>query len=407
MERIPLTNDQPSSPLPRPGPHADADAERVHQQELLERQAVELELQAQELQRQVEELAQANEALRAAQAETAAEHRRTLDAIEARLRQASQLDAALAAVPVALAIIDRDLRYIKVNATTATMTAWPIEAHTGRTLREINPQLAPELEAMMRRVIETGEPVTGFHVVRPTPHARGGKIDIVMQMAPFYDADGAIAGLCSTATDVTEWRAFNEQLARTQQVETAGRLAAGIAHDFNNLLTIIGSYCDLMLLELPAGAPHRPDVEEIRGAADRATTLARRMLSTASHHAVAPKPVDLRSVVLGAVDILEQAARKKVRLVFDCPDDAGVVTADPTQLEQVLLNLVINAVDAMPDGGTVTVAARAVTFDAAQRVRTGDLDAGAYAELTVGDTGSGMPPETLARIFEPFFTTKP
>ena len=386
---------------------AKSEAEHARQQEHLERQAMELEEQAVELEEQVEALAQANSALVASEAQTARAHHEALDEMAKRVRQTAMFEAAVRTVPIAMAIIDPELRYIRVNDATAAMTGVDVDAHPGRALREVNPLLAPGLEQAMRRVLETGEPCLNYRLSRPTPHAKGGALEIVMHITAFRDSSGAIAGICSTATDMTAWKVLQEQFFQAQKLEAVGKLAAGIAHDFNNLLTVIGSYCDLVLLELPAGSPYRQEIEEIRGAAVRATTLARRMLGTTHNSALIAKPIELRTVVLEARDLLKHAARGDVQLTVDCAEEPGVVVADPTQIEQVLLNLVINAVDAMPDGGAVAVRTRAVTLDNGRVTRSGEIPPGACVELTVTDTGTGMDGATLSRIFEPFFTTKP
>jgi PAS domain S-box-containing protein len=359
---------------------ATAGAEHARQQEHLEHQAMELEEQAVELEEQVEALAQANAALVASEAATARAHRKALEEMAERVRQTAMFEAAVRTVPIAMAIIDPELRYIRVNAACATMTGLDVDAHPGRALREVNPLLTPGLERAMRQVLATGEPCLNFRLSRPTPHAKGGALEIVMHITAFRDTSGAIAGICSTATDMTAW---------------------------NNLLTVIGSYCDLVLMELSAGSPHRHEIGQIRSAAVRASTLARRMLGTARNSALVAKPIELRTVVLEARDLLKHATRGNVQLTVDCAEEPGVVVADPTQIEQVLLNLVINAVDAMPDGGAVTVRTRDVTLNHRQVTRTGEIPPGACVELTVTDTGTGMDEATLSRIFEPFFTTKP
>ena len=321
-------------------------------------------------------------------------------------RQAEWIDAAFRTVPVAMSFVDRDLRYLKVNAYTAAITGVAEDAHVGRTLREVNPRLTDEMENLIRRVVETGEPALNYHLRRPTPHAKSGMLSLVMHVSPFIEADGSIAGACITATDVTAWTDLQANLHRAQQLSAVGELAAGVAHDFNNLVTIVTSLCDLILMESPADAVHRGDIEEIQRAANRAAALARRMLGASHHRVLKPRPVELRAVVDDARDLMTQATRKAVRLVVRHEDTRGVVVADPTQLEQVLLNLVINAVDATPAGGTITVATRDVELDQAIIARTGELAAGSYAEVTVTDTGSGMDQSVAARIFEPFFTTK-
>ena len=387
--------------------HGAQQAELARQRDHLEEQATALEEQAIELEQQVEELSVANGALVQSNAATVRAQRETERENTERLRNAAIIDAALASVPVAVAVIDRDLRYVKVNAACAVMTGRPLEEHAGRTLREVNPLLDAGLEEAMRTVLRTGEPRLNLRIVRPTPHAKTGSLEVVMHITPYRGPSGEIEGICSTATDLSEWKSLQDQLHQAQKLESVGRLSAGIAHDFNNLLTVIATYCDLVLMELATGSRYRAEVEAIRNAAARASTLARRMLGATRSKAVIAKPVDLDEIVAEARDLVGHAAREGVMIEFAADGRAGVVVADPTQLEQVLMNLVINAVDAMPGGGRVAVRTAARDLPAPRQTSTGELPAGAYAELTVADTGEGMDAATLARIFEPFFTTKP
>ncbi|HEY4132387.1 MAG TPA: ATP-binding protein [Gemmatimonadaceae bacterium] len=325
---------------------------------------------------------------------------------EDRVRHLELFEAALRTVPIAMAIIDRDLRYLKVNDACARMTNTPIDAHPGRTLREVNPLLLPEMEAIMRRVIATGEACMNYRLTRPTPHVPGGVIEVAMHMTAFYNDDGSIGGICSTASDMTEWRHLQGQLFQAQKLEAVGKLAASVAHDFNNFITVIGSYCDVVLMELPDASPMRADIEEIRAAANRATTLARRMLGTARNSALARTPIDVANAVRDAQELLRHATNASIEVVVDTTHDEVVILGDSVQLEQVLLNLVINAVDAMPSGGEITVRTQSTTVYAPLVTLAGEIRIGDYVEITVSDTGTGMDAETLNRIFEPFFTTK-
>ncbi len=324
-----------------------------------------------------------------------------------REKQVAQFEAAMHSVPIVMTVIDPDLRYVLVNEACAKLTGRPIEEHIGRTLREVNPLVDPTIETAMKDVLRTGVPCLNLRIARPTPHAKSGVRDIVLHVTPFRDAQGQIAGICSTATDVTEWKTLQQQFFQAQKLETVGQLAAGIAHDFNNLLTVISSYCDLILLELPEHTPYRGEIEKIRRAANSASTLAQRMLGAARSKTVVIKPIDFTAVVNEARHLLAQATRGKVTLDMALATGSSVVVADPTQIEQVLMNLVINAVDAMPDGGTITVETGNAEFDRETVTSSGTIASGPYAVLTVADSGTGMDPETLGRIFEPFFTTKP
>jgi len=256
-------------------------------------------------------------------------------------------------------------------------------------------------------VLQTGEPCLDYQLTRSTPHVPGGVMEIVMHITAVRDERGAIIAICSTATDMTPWTRLQAQLFQAQRVESAGKLAAGIAHDFNNLVTVIAANCDLLLMDLPDYSPQRDEIEEIQRAAGRATSLARRMLGAVRNSEVVAAPVDVRETVREAMHLIKRGITGGIEINLHAEESEAVVLADPTQIEQVLLNLVLNAADAMPNGGTVDVRTRSAVLTSPQVTRVGEIAAGRYVELSVSDTGSGMGPETFERIFEPLFTTKP
>jgi PAS domain S-box-containing protein len=193
-----------------------------------------------------------------------------------------------------------------------------------------------------------------------------------------------------------------EQLRQAQKMEAVGRLASAVAHDFNNVLSVILTYCDLLATDLGPGAEAASDVEEIQKAAVRGARLTGQLLTFSRRQSVTPRVLDLNDVVAGVESLLRKLAGEQISLVFSPGRPLGAVLADRTGLEQVLMNLVVNARDAMPAGGTLTIE----TSQVASFEGGGERGAAPHAILAVTDTGVGMDDETRTHIFEPFFTTK-
>jgi two-component system, cell cycle sensor histidine kinase and response regulator CckA len=205
--------------------------------------------------------------------------------------------------------------------------------------------------------------------------------------------------------DVTEQKQMQTRLAQTERMEAVGQLASGVAHDFNNLLTIIKGYSSMLMERNPAG-PDARAATEIQQAADRAAALTHQLLAFGRRQTLQPRVLDLNAIIRGLEKILRRVLSENVDLTIRTAPGVGFVKADPVQMEQVLLNLVVNARDAMPKGGrlTISTAARHIDFDSGEGesyIRAGD-----YVTLSVADTGTGMDAATRERIFEPFFTTK-
>jgi PAS domain S-box-containing protein len=208
------------------------------------------------------------------------------------------------------------------------------------------------------------------------------------------------------AEDVTERRALEEQLRQSQKMEAVGRLAGGIAHDFNNLLTVIKGYSDLLMEEFKPADPLRNEVDEIRKAADRAASLTRQLLAFSRQQVLAPKVLDLNSVVGNMDRLLHRLIGADIDLQTSLARDLGRVKADPGQIEQVMMNLAVNARDAMPKGGKMTIETANVLLDDHYALEHIGAQAGSYVMLAVTDNGMGMSESVRQRIFEPFFTTK-
>ncbi len=209
-----------------------------------------------------------------------------------------------------------------------------------------------------------------------------------------------------TVQDVTERRQLEQQLRQSQKLEAIGRLAGGIAHDFNNILTAITGYAELVLDRVDPGDPLREDCEEIRAAAERAAGLTRQLLAFSRRQMLQPRLTDLGELVGRTVGMLGRLLGEDVEIETHADPALAPVLVDPTQLEQVLLNLAVNARDAMPAGGRLTIEVAGARLDAGYALSHAEVEPGAYVLLTVSDTGVGMDEETKTRIFEPFFTTK-
>ena len=206
--------------------------------------------------------------------------------------------------------------------------------------------------------------------------------------------------------DMTERRALEEQLRHSQKMEAVGRLAGGIAHDFNNLLTVILGYANVVHGRLKDGDPLRPMVEEIQRAGEKASSLTGQLLAFSRKQITQPRTLDLNRVMQGMKDILQRLLGEDVDLAMLLDNSLPAVKADEGQLSQILMNLAVNARDAMPTGGKLTIETKSVIREREDRGRHGVRPAGRYAVLTVSDTGVGMDTETQSHMFEPFFTTK-
>ena len=253
----------------------------------------------------------------------------------------------------------------------------------------------------------------GAYVAR-VRHRDGRWVDLEGIPAPVSGDDGRPTGILGFVRDVSDRRRaederarLEEELRQAQKLEAIGRLAGGIAHDFNNLLTAIGGYGELALARLPEDSPARGNVEEMRRAGERAAGLTRQLLAFSRRQVLQPKVIDLNGVVTDVRGLLERILGEDVELRTKLAADLGSTKADPGQIEQVIMNLAVNARDAMPRGGSLTIETANVELDGEFGARHLDAEPGSYVLVSVSDTGCGMDRETLERAFEPFFTTKP
>jgi len=297
------------------------------------------------------------------------------------------LTTALEAAPVGVGFVDENLRYVRINPTLASFHDLPVEDHLGRTVNEVLAPLGVDLETLYRRVLESGAAVTGVDL---RMEVGGVSRRFIASYHPVR-IDGRIAGVGIVSVDVTEREQLEAQLLQSQKLEAVGRLAGGLAHDFNNLLAVIDGYAYLISDSLPDDDERRAHALEISRASRRGADLTRRLLSFSRQQVLLTADVDLRAVVADLARLLERLVPSTVDLRVETGVEPAFVRADTSRLGQVLVNLVINAIDAMPSGGDLAVLVE---------------DAGADVRLSVTDTGSGIDAHSLPRLFEPFFTTK-
>jgi signal transduction histidine kinase/GAF domain-containing protein len=220
------------------------------------------------------------------------------------------------------------------------------------------------------------------------------------------DAEGAISRVLGAFQDVEDRKKLEEQLRHAQKMEAIGRLAGSIAHDFNNLLSVILSYSELVLLDLSPGSSLRGDVDAIKRAGERAADLTRQLLAFSRRQVLSPKVLDLNTVLREAERILMRLLGEDIELVTRLDSHLAKVKVDPGQIDQVIMNLAVNARDAMPSGGKLILETKDVFLDESYAREHVGISAGAHVQLAISDTGQGMDKATQARIFEPFFTTK-
>lgn len=260
---------------------------------------------------------------------------------------------------------------------------------------------ADAFRAFDQQVLACGKVMESEELV---PHDDGLHTYISIK-APLFDKTGTPYAVCGIATDITEWKRLQEQLRQSQKMEAIGRLAGGVAHDFNNLLAIIIGYGELLRSALSNHPSLLEKAEQITKAAGQAGAVTRKLLTFSRRDMPQPQPIHLNELLSDLGSMLRSVVSEDIELKIQAGSGVGLIRSEPSQIEQVILNLVINACDAMPQGGKLTLLTERKFVDEEQ-ARARNVQSGQYVHLAVTDTGCGMDIETQARIFEPFFTTK-
>ncbi|MBI1920365.1 MAG: PAS domain S-box protein [Geobacter sp.] len=269
------------------------------------------------------------------------------------------------------------------------------------TLRAINPDSSCDLEDTIRERLRKQ---VLFVTERRCRRKDGALLDVELRASPVFSE--GIEQLCLVVHDVTAHNRLEEQLRQSQKLEAVGQLAGGVAHDFNNILSTIFGYCCLMDMELEPEHPSRHNLDQVLAAADRAAYLTNGLLSFSRKQVLEPKPVEINGIIRNTENFLGRLIGEDIEFRTVLADRPLIVIADSGQLDQVLMNLAINARDAMPHGGLLTIESGSKELDEEHMMKFGYGKPGNYAVIAVSDTGAGMDEKTRQRVFEPFFTTK-
>jgi PAS domain S-box-containing protein len=301
--------------------------------------------------------------------------------------------------------LDRDMRYIVWNPAMEIMSGLPRDRVLGRHLFDLRPDLAGSpVEAAWRATMEGKRTTLSDRLYNFSPSGRRGYCDV--DFAPLYGSDRSIIGGFAFLRDTTERRRIEEQLRQAQKMEAVGQLTGGVAHDFNNLLTVIIGNIENLQRYLPQREEAQRMIAAIMRAATRAATLTHRLLAFARRQPLEPRAVDINKLVASMSELLRRSLGETIVIETALAGGVWRTLADPNQLENALLNLAVNARDAMADGGKLTIETANAFLDEAYAAQHQDVAPGRYVMIALSDTGCGMSAETIEKAFEPFFTTK-
>lgn len=312
--------------------------------------------------------------------------------------------------PLPITLFDPEtLRITEVNEAAVRLYGYTREEFATKTIDDLDGSPSKPARAAVksgRFDSDTGKrrAVQPWHAVRKHAKKDGTPIEVEITAHPLLMDDRQI--MLAIGTDVSERRRLEERVQQSQKMEAIGSLAGGVAHDFNNILSVILGYSEVLLMDLSEDDPKRPDLEEIARAGERAADLTRQLLAFGRQQVLQPRVIDLHAVVGGMEKMLRRLLGEDVALVVPRARAKSCARLDPGQIEQVIMNLAVNARDAMPNGGTLTIETTEVMVSAQDAVEMVGISPGPHVMLSVTDTGMGMDKATQARMFEPFFTTK-
>jgi PAS domain S-box-containing protein len=324
----------------------------------------------------------------------------------------ANLETTYEAVPFGVCFLDLDLRYVTINKRLAEFNGVAVEDHIGKTMRQIRPKIAEKMEPVLDYVLKHGTPVENFEIQAAHHQHRDTQRNWLCSFLPARSDTGEMIGIAISILDITslkeaesEKHTLTEQLHQTQKTEALGRLTGGIAHDFNNMLGVILGTLEFVS-DRTTDDTVKPLIERIRQAAERAGELTQRLLAFARQQPLNPRTVDVGALISDLAKLLTRSIDATIDIRCVLPPDLWKAEVDPSQLESAVLNLAINARDAMPSGGKLTIEAWNTTLDHEYADAHDEVEAGDYVVVCVSDTGTGMSAATIAKVFEPFFTTK-
>ena len=322
---------------------------------------------------------------------------------ETEARATSQtLQSVIDVAPQAIVTIDLGWLITRWNNAAEQLFGWSSADVIGESIPLVRDFARNDFRKLLRSVQRHGAGRTAECVL---PRSDGTSVTVLLATSALRDSTQRVVGYIAVITDLTERKSLEDQLRQSQKMEAIGRLAGGVAHDFNNMLTVITASAAL-LRDNVSSDEEREDVDAIATAALRAAALTRQLLLFSRKQVVNLAPLNLNDVVSEMSPMLRRLVRENIQYHTALNVAPTMVTADPTQLQQAVMNLVVNASDAMPDGGELTIETSCVELDADYAKQHADVTAGSYVQLTITDTGVGMDASTASKIFEPFFTTK-